>query len=777
MNNFIIYAIETAICLTLFYLVYWVFLKNETFFKLNRFYLLFSVLISLLVPLLNINMSINAGQDSFLAKHLVLPVEQYEENINHNFYHKYFPKPNRIMIHGNFNDNVNEIQSTIEQAAPLKLQAGSNSLQSINWLKIMLVVYFVGASFFLIRFLANFVWIFSYVLKHQSQYILGMKVIRFEKNSSPFSFLNHIFISQKEYPEADLSKIMAHEKVHIQQKHSIDLILVELLLVFQWFNPFVWFYKRAIKINHEYLADNGTLDSGIDLPSYQYSLLNQVLHENNFEMVSSYNFSIKKRIKMMMKKRSPKLATLKLAIALPIISFLFLAFAFKINISKKQIANSQGNPFILNEDTTIKKVNVSIEYLKSLQGEYLSTNEPGRTRRIIFTELLGTLFGHDNGYTYKVIPVGDGKFINPDDHATLEFNSKDNKAISLLLFGKINLNKVDYIAKIDLNKVDGTKGKDVRNKSVAFTLANRMLKDGIESALKYYKTVKDSNNYFLTEIDMSYAGFQLLDNSKVKEAVALLKLDTELFPNLYNSYDSYGEALLMLGDKTQAIESFKKSVKLNPGSKNGLKRLKELGVNTDEFLKPVKIPVDELKLLEGDYLSTNERNGMRWIKFMVDEGVLIGNDNGYRYKLIPMGNGKFINPDDGESLVFDTKNKNEITMLLFGTINLRKVKKPVLPPINLKNYSGLYIPAKKDTILKPMEIINSMNKLFRFIETPNEPANTPNRNVELECVTDNIFFYPDNSGRSIEFTFDDNKEVNGCILRRWDGNYTLSKKK
>ncbi len=777
MNNFIIYSIETAICLTLFYLVYWVFLKNETFFKLNRFYLLFSVLISLLMPLLNINMSINTWQDSFLAKHLVLPIEQYEENINHNIYHKYFPKRNRMLTHRNSADNVKEIESTTEQTVPLQSLQETDSNKNINWLKIILMVYFVGASFFLVRFLANFVWIFRYVLKYKPQQISGMKVIRFEKNSSPFSFLNHVFISQKEYPETDLNKIIAHEKVHIQQKHSIDLILLELLLVFQWFNPFVWFYKRAIKITHEYLADNGTLNSGIDLPSYQYSLLNQVLHENNFEMVSSYNFSIKKRIKMMMKKRSPKLATLKLAIALPIISFLFLAFAFKINTSKKELVNNQGNAFILNGDTTIKKVNVSVEYLKLLEGEYISTNEPNRVRRIVFTELLGTLFGHDNGYTYKIIPVGDGKFINPDDHATLEFDSKNKNAISLLLFGKINLNKVDYIAKIDLNKVDGTNGKEVRNRSMALTLANRMLKDGIPSALAFYKIAKDSSNYFLTEIDMSYAGFQLMDNSKVKEAAALLKLDTELFPDFYNSYDSYGEALLKLGDKTQAIENFKKSVKLNPGSKNGLKRLKELGVDTDELVKPVKVPIDELKILEGDYLSTNQPNWMRWIKFVVEDGVLVGNDNGYRYKLIPMGNGKFINPDDGALLVFDTKNKNEITMLLFGTINLRKVKKPVLPPINLKNYSGLYIPAKKDTMLKPMEIINSMNKLFRFIETPNEPANTPNRNVELESVTDNIFFYPDGSGRSIEFTLDDKKEVSGCILRRPDGTYTLSKKK
>jgi tetratricopeptide (TPR) repeat protein len=513
-------------------------------------------------------MSTNLGQESFLAKNIVLPIEQYEENINHNFYHKYFPNRNRIMPDGNITDNVNEIKSINEQTTLLISPQGANSNQNINWLKIILVVYFIGASFFLVRFLANFVWIFAYVLKHKTQHISGMKVVRFEKNISPFSFLNYVFISKKQYPEEDLSKIIAHEKVHIQQKHSIDLILLELLLVFQWFNPFVWFYKRAIKITHEYLADNGTLNSGIDLPSYQYSLLNQALHENNFEMVSSYNFSIKKRIKMMMQKRSPKLATLKLAIALPIISFLFMAFAFKIRTPKGDANNNIENKLQVNGDTTIKKVNVPVEYLKLLEGEYVSTNEPGRVRKIIFTELLGTLFGNDNGYTYKIIPVGGEKFINPDDHASLVFNSKDKNEIRLLLFGRINLKKV---------KIEKATG-EVQRRSMAFTLANLMLKNGVETGLSYYKKAKDSTNYFLTEIEMSYAGYQLLESNKVKEAVALLKLDTELFSDFYNSYDSYGDALLLLGDKTQAIENFKKSIKLNPGSKNGLKKLKELNL-------------------------------------------------------------------------------------------------------------------------------------------------------------------------------------------------------
>lgn len=767
MNSFIIYSIEIAISLALFYTAYWVFLKNETFFKLNRSYLIASVIISLLTPLLNISI----GHDSFM-KSLVLPIDQYEQSIMGNtpINGSNLGTKNTANTKGMnkpFADNTPVFNLNTAENNALNSTKTNNSNTKINWFTIILVIYFIGAALFLIRFVANFIWIFGYVLKNKSQQIFGMNVIKIEKNISPFSFLNFMFISNKDYPEAELTKIISHEKVHIQQKHSLDLILFELLLVFQWFNPFVWSYKRVVKINHEYLADEGTLNSGIELPEYQYSLLNQALSENNFEITNSYNFSIKKRIEMMMKKRSTKPAVLKLTIALPILIFLFSAFAFNTDSSLKEV----DQKIFAAKDTSIKKVDVPAEYLKLLQGEYVSTNEPGRTRRVIFSELLGTLFGYDDGYTYLIIPVGGEKFINPDDKATIDFNSTDKTAIKLVMFGKVNLNKVNYIAKINLNKVSKA---EVQNRSMAFTLANTMLKDGIPAALSYYKLAKDSGNYFITEIDMSYAGSQLIENGKTKEAIALLKLDTEIFPDNFNAYDTYAEAFLAAGDKTNAIENFKKSVQLNPGSKNGLDRLKELGVNADEVVKPVKVSAEELKLIEGVYLSTDQPNWMRKIVITAENGTLAGEDNGYRYKLIARGNGKFINPDDGESLVFDIKDKNKISMLLFGKIHLKKVKETKEPALSLKEYVGQYLPASDDPAMGPMEIIIKDNKLFRFLDSAPEPGN---RNVELQFVTDNIFFYSDNTYRSFEFIVNDKKEVTGCILRRPDGAHKLTKKK
>jgi tetratricopeptide (TPR) repeat protein len=759
MNNFMIYSIEIAISLALFYTAYWVFLKNETFFKLNRFYLVFSVLISLLTPMLNIQV----GQNSFLTK-LVLPINQYEQNIigNDQIKNEMQGSENGTATLSNDGTSVNaanSIHPNHEHMGSSSLFEGNEQEQKTNWLTILSVIYVCGVAFFLIRFVANFIWIFSYVFKNKPRDIFGMKVITIDKNLSPFSFLNFIFISNKEYPEAELVKIISHEKVHIQQKHSIDLILVELFLAFQWFNPFIWFHKKAIKITHEYLADLGTLNSGIDLPDYQYSLLHQAVSNHNIEMTSPYNLSIKRRIEMMMKTRSTKLSALKLGIALPILIFLLSAFAFNTDLVAKEVEALR----FFNEDTSIKKVDVPAEYLKLLQGEYVSTNDI-YIRKIVFTELLGTLFGNDAGYTYRIIPVGGENFINPDDKASLIFNSKDKNAVSLLLFGKINLNKVKTV-----------KGSGLaQQRSMAFTLANVMLKDGIPAAIAYHKIAKDSSNYFNTEREMSYAGYYLLQGDKVKEATALLKLDTELFPNSFNAFDSYAEALLIAKDKTLAIENFKKSVQLNPGSQNGLKRLKELGINPDDVVKPVKISNEELKLLEGVYLSTDQPNWIRKITITVENSLLTGEDNGYHYKLIHMGNGKFINPDDGEPLVFDTKDKTAINLLLFGAINLKKIKPSKEPALNLQEYVGRYVPDNKDTMLRTIEVINEGNKLFRISgKDPKAPGGT----LELKFVTDNLFYYPDNTGRSMEFMLNDKKQVTGILLRRYEATYKLYKEK
>jgi tetratricopeptide (TPR) repeat protein len=122
-------------------------------------------------------------------------------------------------------------------------------------------------------------------------------------------------------------------------------------------------------------------------------------------------------------------------------------------------------------------------------------------------------------------------------------------------------------------------------KSIAYSLADVIEKEGIAAGLLFYKKVKDSHEYHLNEGELNGIGYEFLQSGKAKEAAAIFKLNVEAFPKSFNVYDSYGEALMVLGNKTDAIENYKKSVQLNPGNASGIKALKELGVYTDTLIK------------------------------------------------------------------------------------------------------------------------------------------------------------------------------------------------
>lgn len=214
------------------------------------------------------------------------------------------------------------------------------------------------------------------------------------------------------------------------------------------------------------------------------------------------------------------------------------------------------------------------------------------------------------------------------------------------------------------------KSYDFPKKSMAYTLADRIEKDGISSALKYFDAIKDSSGYYINENELNGIGYEYLQAGKTNESVAIFKVNTLAFPKSANVYDSYGEALMANGNKIESIENYKKSIKLNPDNENAIKLLKNNGVNTDDLIK--KVPIESLKLIEGEYINTDNKE---WkITFQITGGILYGNDRGYIYKVLAVGEGEFVNPDDGASLVFNTKDKNAITLLLFGKAKFKKVK-------------------------------------------------------------------------------------------------------
>jgi len=317
MNNTILYLIESGVCLVLFYVIYWAFLKKETFFAINRFFLLFSIPISFLIPLFKI-------PSPFPAKAL--------------------------------------IEKTYVAGQPTGTQ-----IQYPGTIDIVLLIFFIGAGFFLLRFLYKIIQLFILIKRYGYQKYDGINVVFVDKNSAPFSFFNFLFINKSEISKQDFNRIISHELVHIKQYHSIDLILMEGLTIFQWFNPFVWPYKKSLKETHEYLADNSVIAQGCSKAKYLLLIFEQHVGMKLFEFANNFNHSqIKRRITMMEKIQSRGRAKFKVLIILPIIALLMLAFA-ESKPAKTPVGKDSLDKVMLSQDDS--KVTTKTEEKKKAEEE------------------------------------------------------------------------------------------------------------------------------------------------------------------------------------------------------------------------------------------------------------------------------------------------------------------------------------------------------------------------------------------------------------------------
>ena len=156
---------------------------------------------------------------------------------------------------------------------------------------------------------------------------------------SPFSFWQTIYINPSLHKQEDLANILAHEKVHVEQWHTLDIILAEICVVFYWFNPGVWLMKKAVRENIEFITDARILKKGIDKKAYQYSLLDVGTLQASVAIVNNFSLSdLKKRIKMMNAKRSSKVNLTRYMMVLPVLLCITLAFTIDKKVVEKSLA-------------------------------------------------------------------------------------------------------------------------------------------------------------------------------------------------------------------------------------------------------------------------------------------------------------------------------------------------------------------------------------------------------------------------------------------------------
>jgi len=277
MNDFLTYHLESAIVLALIYLVYRAFLRNETFFSLNRFILLGSLPLAFTLPLLDISMGTSAAYAT--PQVFTMPVVNAAE-------------------------------------VPVQASASESSTSPLLYL------YLAGVVLFLLHALYGFVSIFRLKRKANKQATNESNVFLVDKGHS-FSFFRMIFLNRQHHIPKDLEQIKAHEQVHVRQYHSVDALLIHLAIIFQWFNPIVWLLKYAIYENHEFIADRETSREATNY-KYQDLMLKQAAGIPLSTLVHPFNkLSLKRRFKMLLKNQSSKRNLLKYMLLLPVAGVLF----------------------------------------------------------------------------------------------------------------------------------------------------------------------------------------------------------------------------------------------------------------------------------------------------------------------------------------------------------------------------------------------------------------------------------------------------------------------
>jgi biopolymer transport protein ExbD len=334
MDKFFIYLLESGICLSMFYLGYVFLFRKETYFTFNRIYLLLSVVLSVGIPM--VHWGINIKPEAPLAKQMQQITEfkyTYEKLIS-------LTDPDFAMPAV---DQHKEVQGTSAAETTSNFTVPIKKPKE-RWFRIILGIYFAGLVFFLLRLIYLLFWLYRYSGRLEKSTVEGVHVLQVPNKLPSFSFFNYVFINKSLLTPDELAQVIAHEKVHVQQKHSVDLLIAHVITIFQWFNPLVWRIQKSMKTVHEYLADREVLRQGFELFDYQSLLLSQLISIRSVELVNNFNLlSIKKRIAMMNKIKSGFTAKLKALFAIPIITAIFLLFAnFSFEKSASVVTNEKS---------------------------------------------------------------------------------------------------------------------------------------------------------------------------------------------------------------------------------------------------------------------------------------------------------------------------------------------------------------------------------------------------------------------------------------------------
>ena len=316
------YILNSAFCLTVFMLFYHFVLAEQKMNNLKRFYLLGSLLLAALIPIISIT---------------------HPADIS-----------NTHLIYG-VSNTIQEIEVSDQS------ERSRDVLPTVLW-----AFYFVGSLIFGVRLGINLYKLRNKIQCGEKIKNLNHTLVLLEEKEIPHTFLNYIFVSKEVYLNKLIpTEILIHEEAHVHQRHTLDILFVELLRIVFWFNPLLCWVKKEMKLNHEYLADQVVLERAIDPASYQQLLISFPGKYTKNSVVSPFHFLLtKKRIIMMSREFSSRKTLLRVFILVPVLMICSLLFS-----------NRSGAQSFLGED--VRSINDSIPdkiIALRVQGESIVVN-------------------------------------------------------------------------------------------------------------------------------------------------------------------------------------------------------------------------------------------------------------------------------------------------------------------------------------------------------------------------------------------------------------------
>ena len=427
MGTLFVYILKSSVCLAVFYLFYRLLLSRETFHRFNRFALLGILLLSCVLPLVEISVERQTE-----IHHTMMTLEQW------------------LLL-----ANAAEMGTVPEP------------VQEITWVQVALALYLLGILFFAFRNIYSLCRLLL-LLRSGKKEVAGkyinskdkVTLIVHGRDIAPFSWMKYIVISRKDLNENG-REILIHELAHIHHRHSWDLLVADVCIFFQWFNPASWLLKQELQNIHEYEADETVIKEGVDAKQYQLLLIKKAVGTRLYSMANSFNHSkLKKRITMMLKEKSSPWARLKYLYVLPLAAVAVTAFA-RPEVSEKaeEISRTSAVPereqvnslFSRVQDVSTAKVNDLAEIAET---KVVKSKEVTSVVRVQQADTLNPKKAKKQDVKVTI------SSITALDKPLLVVNGKE---IDSSILGALDPDKIDHITVLKDKKaleLYGEKGKD-----------------------------------------------------------------------------------------------------------------------------------------------------------------------------------------------------------------------------------------------------------------------------------------------------------------------------